>query len=145
MGYEVAEKYGLLGSVYHEVAYVEAEKPYIVTILITTANWSPNYTFVQNVALGADKIVSEYYADSVPAMGDTDENGIIDAADASVVLQEYSMLSTGNESILSDRQKIAADINKDGFIDASDSSWILSFYSYTSTGGEMSFEDFIIS
>ena len=69
------------------------------------------------------------------ALGDTNNDNMVNSSDASNVLVEYSNLSTGKPSTFSDEQKIAADVNSDGKIDASDASLILVYYSYVSTGG----------
>ena len=69
------------------------------------------------------------------AMGDVNGDKTVDSSDASIVLVDYSLTSTGKESILTDAQKAAADVDKDGKIDSSDASFILKFYSYISTGG----------
>lgn len=75
------------------------------------------------------------YAEESLSTGDINGDGLIDAADATLILAEYSALSTNGVSMFSDSQKVSADINKDGFTDACDSSLILAFYSYLSTGG----------
>lgn len=67
--------------------------------------------------------------------GDVNGDSFVDAVDASLILAEYSTLSTNGKSTFSDSQKISADINKDGFTDSCDSSLILSFYAYLSTNG----------
>lgn len=69
------------------------------------------------------------------ALGDTNNDNMVDASDASNVLIEYAHLSTGADSTFTDEQKIAADVNSDGKIDSSDASLILVYYSYVSTGG----------
>ena len=68
-------------------------------------------------------------------LGDVNEDGLVDATDASAVLIEYANLSTGGNGTFSDEQKSAADVNFDNMIDATDASAILTFYSYLSTGG----------
>ena len=75
--------------------------------------------------------------------GDIDNNSIIDASDASMVLALYSELSTGLVSDLSESLKAISDINKDGKIDAVDASLILDYYSYVSTGDTDSIEIFL--
>ena len=68
--------------------------------------------------------------------GDVDGNNLIDASDASSVLLEYAMLSTGQNSSFEGIQSELADIDKNGLIDASDASYILAYYAYLSTGGD---------
>lgn len=67
--------------------------------------------------------------------GDPDDDGKIDASDATLILIEYSAMQTGASSTLNDRQRIAADINLDGKIDSSDASLVLAIYSHIQTGG----------
>ncbi|MCM1133185.1 MAG: fibronectin type III domain-containing protein [Ruminococcus flavefaciens] len=67
-------------------------------------------------------------------LGDVNEDGKIDATDASLVLYEYSLSSTGKESVLTDSQKKSADVNSDGLIDADDASKILKYYTSVSIG-----------
>lgn len=78
-------------------------------------------------------------------LGDVDENGVIDASDATLTLQTYGELSTNRPASISARQQKAADTNKDGKIDSSDATDILMYYSYLSTGGKDSFSDYLKS
>ena len=70
--------------------------------------------------------------------GDIDENGTIDAIDASSALSAYARVSTGQDIGLTDNQKSAADVNGDGVVDAVDASGILTYYAKVSTGGSAS-------
>ena len=65
--------------------------------------------------------------------GDINDNGIIDAVDASMALSYYAMISTNVDGSFNAGQKFAADVNKDNIIDAVDASKILSYYAYSST------------
>lgn len=69
-------------------------------------------------------------------LGDVNNDGFIDADDASTVLTEYSNVSTGKGSSFSEDQKQAGDVVSDGLVDADDASAILSYYSYLSTTTE---------
>lgn len=75
------------------------------------------------------------YAEENLSKGDINGDGFVDAVDASLILLEYSAVSTSGISTFSDSQKVSSDINKDSFTDACDSSLILAFYSYLSTNG----------
>ena len=68
-------------------------------------------------------------------LGDVNKDGMVDASDASLVLVEYAILSTGGDKTLTGELEIVADVNSDGTVDASDASLILSFYAFLSTGG----------
>lgn len=78
-------------------------------------------------------------------LGDINNNGTIDAVDASTVLAYYAMISTNKDGGFDDNQKAAADVDHDGKINAVDASNILSYYAYISTTKEevMSMEDFM--
>ncbi|MDE5764701.1 MAG: hypothetical protein K2N49_06920 [Ruminococcus sp.] len=77
------------------------------------------------------------------SIGDVDGNEKVDSADASMILQTYSILSTGGASPLNHFQERAADLNNDGYINSVDASLTLSYYSYASTGGKDSVENFL--
>ena len=66
-------------------------------------------------------------------LGDPTGDSMIDARDASFVLAEYSLLSTGGASHLTTVEKTAADANKDGQIDSKDASLMLGMYAYNAT------------
>ncbi|MBR4361676.1 MAG: hypothetical protein IKP42_02900 [Ruminococcus sp.] len=76
-------------------------------------------------------------------LGDANLDGAVDAKDASKVLVEYSLLSTGKPETFNEQQKLNGDVNFDGKIDSKDASRILAYYSYLSTGGEMIMEDWV--
>lgn len=76
-------------------------------------------------------------------LGDVNDNGFIDAIDASDILMEYAIMQTGGSPTFSKLQKKAADVNGDGIVDATDASDVLSYYAFTSTGGKLSFEEFL--
>lgn len=75
--------------------------------------------------------------------GDINNNGLIDANDASLALSAFSLVSTGQDSGLNDDESFAGDVNSDNAVDSTDASLILSYYSHIATGGTMSIEDYI--
>lgn len=75
----------------------------------------------------------------VYTLGDVNNNGKIDAIDASMILSEYVASATNNTTAFTEEQKKAADVNLDGNIDAIDASKILAYYSATATGKVPSF------
>ncbi len=79
----------------------------------------------------------------VPALGDPNADGSIDAKDASFILSEYALLSTGGAPTFTAAQKQAADVNCDGKTDPKDASKILGYYAYLSTGGEEGFDVYL--
>ena len=78
-------------------------------------------------------------------LGDVNNDGQINAVDASSVLSYYAMISTNKDGGYTEEQKLAADVNHDGLINAVDASCILSYYAYLSTTKEdiMSISDFL--
>ncbi len=79
------------------------------------------------------------------ALGDVDNSGKVNAIDASLVLEHYSKVSTGQSTSLDETQKKSADVNKDGSINAVDASQILSYYAYTATanGDVVTLEEYL--
>lgn len=69
-------------------------------------------------------------------LGDVNNDGHINAVDASTVLTYYAMISTNKDGGFDDNQMAAADVNHDGLINAVDASCILSYYAYVSTTRE---------
>ncbi len=67
-------------------------------------------------------------------LGDVNNNGFIDAVDASAILKEYATLSAKKDSTMTKEQTAAADINGDKIIDAVDASGVLAFYASVSSG-----------
>ena len=76
-------------------------------------------------------------------LGDVLEDGAVNASDASIVLSEYSILSTGKTSSFTEKQMKAADVNGDGKFDSIDATIILAYYSHISTSEYMSVEEFV--
>lgn len=78
-------------------------------------------------------------------LGDVNNDGHINAVDASSVLSYYAMISTNKDGEFDEVQKNAADINHDGLINAVDASCILSYYAYVSTTKEdiLSIEEYL--
>ncbi|MCM1133007.1 MAG: leucine-rich repeat protein [Ruminococcus flavefaciens] len=66
--------------------------------------------------------------------GDVNGDGMVDASDASNILNEYAKLSTGIASGFTKKQNIVGDMNSDGMIDAGDASAVLEIYAGFSTG-----------
>lgn len=66
-------------------------------------------------------------------LGDTNEDGVVDAIDASAILTFYAQSSVSDVEI-TDFIKNVYDVNKDGIIDATDASAVLTYYALSSTG-----------
>jgi len=68
-------------------------------------------------------------------MGDVDGDGIITSADASMLLEEYALMSVSSSKTFDAEKTLVSDVNVDGQINSADASSILGYYSYISTGG----------
>lgn len=68
-------------------------------------------------------------------LGDANCDEVVDSSDASAVLAEYALISTGADAEFTRKQRIFADINLDGAVDSSDASMILEKYAKEATGG----------
>ncbi len=75
-------------------------------------------------------------------LGDVDFDNIITGSDATLVLREYTLLSSNVDTIFSSTQKEAADVDGNGIITGSDAQMILNYYTYLSSGGKLSFEEY---
>lgn len=84
------------------------------------------------------------YGKKYHTFGDTNDDNLIDSADATNVLIEYAAMSTKeSKSTLTIAQKKVADVNNDGFVDATDATIILGYYAEISTGSTIGLYDFI--
>ena len=66
-------------------------------------------------------------------LGDLDNNGTVNAVDASMILSEYALVSTKKPSQFTAAQTKAGDVDKNGTINAVDASMVLSYYAYIAT------------
>lgn len=92
----------------------------------TTTNTTAETTTTTTTAVTTQPLVK-------PCLGNVNDDYTISPLDASLVLQEYAILSTENTGTFTEEQFKAADVNSDGIIDTSDASTILSYYAYLST------------
>lgn len=76
-------------------------------------------------------------------LGDVNNDGLVDANDASEILQLYAGLSTGAIASLTEQQSYSGNVNGDSLVDANDASDILGYYAYLSTGGSLSIADYL--
>lgn len=135
--------------------YNISSEPYTDTFYIPDGNDNPdsfreiNYIFTVDSEPSQntwDMISSADYVNEVAfhldyvKLGDVNGDDIIDSTDASAVLAEYSILSTGGTGTFTSRQSVAADVNSDNTINSSDASSILIYYSVSSTGGTPSWD-----
>ena len=134
--YDIAVKYGSMDGVYHEVCYVDADTPYILVILSSMYDTEQNGKLIRNIALYADDIVKEHYADRKKEM---------DSSRLKNTINEYVGFLNDGLSNMNNEQKKKADVNGDGVINSDDVNLILSYYSYASSGGTLSQKDFFAS
>ena len=76
-------------------------------------------------------------------LGDVNLDGIIDANDASKILEIYAKYSSGDTPAETEAQLLAAEVDNDGMITSSDASLILAYYASVSTGEDIKFEDYL--
>ena len=124
----------------------KSEYPDIINVNLRTEN-GPRVVYIddahlQNLTINVTDKSGETGDDNYK-LGDVDENGVIDASDATLTLQTYSEYSTNAPISINANQLKAADTNTDGKIDSSDATNILSYYSFLSTGGTGTFPDFM--
>lgn len=94
-------------------------------------------SYDENLTLIADGDISLVAVTEDAPLGDVDEDGTVSSSDASMVLGEYAILSTGGEATFTRRQKASADVDNDKTTDSRDASIILSYYAYRSSGGKI--------
>lgn len=77
-------------------------------------------------------------------LGDVNQNGMVEATDASAVLAYYADISVGKSTIMSEYQILCGDIDRNGVTDANDASAILAYYAELSTSGrKLTWDDFL--
>lgn len=111
-----------------------------------------DYTGITDTVIyGAKGSAAERYAkeNGIPfydfdfKYGDLDNNGKINAVDASLVLYEYTLRGTGEgKGRLSGASELKADLNDDFVINAVDASIILQYYAAISSGSDYTPEEF---
>jgi hypothetical protein len=75
--------------------------------------------------------------------GDLDQNGKVNAVDASLALAEYTLRSTGDrKGKLTGASELRADINDDFTVNAIDASRILQYYAASSSGSDYTPEEY---
>lgn len=102
----------------------------------------PNYTRIDAVIYGYPETSAEAYAAEngfkfveIANYGDVNSDGVVDSADATLILEEYALTSTGGSSMFNANQTLCGDIDKSGAVNSSDASRVLEYYGYASTGG----------
>lgn len=119
-----------------------SKKPYVVKINPlqdgNNLSYESHYVDIGN----ALEVTVPDGAVTPPKLGDTDNDGMIDASDASSILAMYANLSTG-QATASEADFACMDVDGDNMIDASDASLVLSYYAYVSTGGDAELEEYL--
>ena len=94
------------------------------------------YVFTKGIYNGYIKVKGEKIIKTKYDLGDVNNDGLINAIDASSVLAYYALVSTNKNGGYTAEQKLAADVDSDGAINAIDASNILAYYAYASTTKE---------
>ncbi|MBQ8296327.1 MAG: leucine-rich repeat protein [Ruminococcus sp.] len=77
------------------------------------------------------------------SLGDIDNDGNVNALDASIILTAYAASAVNTYPDLSVIQLAGCDVDGDGAANSLDASYVLSYYAYTATGGKDSFENYL--
>lgn len=106
--------------------------------------YDPAYTGAQYARIDTPAFKGYLTGPSVGGteIGDTNNDGRVDATDASNILSKYAEYSTSGKTPTSDELAVY-DVNGDGKINSVDASCVLSYYTYTQTGGTDSFADYM--
>ncbi|MDE7364939.1 MAG: hypothetical protein K2N27_08700 [Ruminococcus sp.] len=102
-------------------------------LTVAEGNYNSSVHWGREIDISDSKTGLTYVMTRYPKCGDINGNNDINAEDASLVLAEYSALSTSSLSTFDDVQKWKADIDGNGKTDSNDASAILAFYAYLST------------
>ncbi len=98
--------------------------------------WLYNDDNLKKLAGEEAAVIYDYFSKVKPVTaGDVNNDGLVDAVDATQVLTYYAEMSTSEAPVSDERIKAVADVNSDNLVDSVDASAILSFYSYLSTDG----------
>ena len=76
-------------------------------------------------------------------LGDIDNDKKITGSDATMILREYTLISSKKEGELTKLQKDACDVDRDGKITGSDATLTLMYYTYQGSGGVLDFEAYL--
>ena len=128
-----AEKYG------YKFELLDSEPEQTTTTTITTTETTTTTTATTTTT---ENVTTNPVNPTERKSGDVNGDNMVDAVDASFILQEYALLSTGGSGNFTDIQKSSADVNGDGLTDAVDATFVLQYYAYVSTGGDESSEEF---
>ncbi|MBQ8297239.1 MAG: hypothetical protein IJX77_05590 [Ruminococcus sp.] len=123
------------GSVFAEALYTADGSAISAENTVTQYKISGN---TMTVTFGA----ADYIFSRAFSLGDPNDDGSINALDASAVLTEYALTATTGAPGLEFVQRKAADVNCDGAVNALDASEILGYYAYTATGGAGCFAEY---
>lgn len=111
----VAIKYGMVEQVYHEVCFIDSDKPYILVIMSNTYNYAKNPWFIRDVAECAQRIVTDYYSpDYIGFKGDVNLDRKVNVSDL------FFMKKWLLEFITESGSKKNSDMNEDNSVDVSD-------------------------
>ena len=75
-------------------------------------------------------------------LGDINEDGKVDARDASSILSLYADISSGGRE-LTDKEKAICNVNGDASVDARDASVLLAYYADLQSGSDITLEEFL--
>ena len=129
-------KVGDIVRLYNDIHSVVVLKKEGNIITVAEGNYNSSIHWGREIDISDSSNGFTYVLTRYPKCGDTSGNNDIDAEDASLVLAEYSALSTSSPSTFDDIKTWAADVDGNGKIDSNDASAILAFYAYLSTNND---------
>lgn len=112
--------------------------------VIDKAFLTKNTTSVSVIPPGSNRAILTYDINYFEGLGDADENGVVDASDASKILEYYAMFLTGKTPDLTEQQQLVCDVDRNNIIEASDAAQILIYYAASLTSHEeVSWDDIL--
>lgn len=115
-----------------------------VPAVIDKAFLTGNKASVSIIPPNSNRAIVTYDINYFDGLGDADENGIVDASDASEILKYYAMFLTGSAPELTEHQKLICDVDRNNIIEASDAAMVQLYYSALMTSHEeISWDDIL--
>ena len=122
---------------YYDFSF-KTEQPYVSNIAYRVTDIA-----LRDIRPNGDNALPLTIAVTDRALGDVNDDGIVDGKDATAVLTDYALSSANKEGKLTKAQLIAADVNGNVIVDGNDATKILSYYAFTSASNEGSFIDYL--
>ncbi len=132
----------------HSVIVLEVHEDHVVVAEGNIAGivmWGRRVS-IGELSGGFDHYLTRYPKDAeaaAAALGDVNEDGDVDAADAANILVAAAAVGAGKDSGFTEQQKKAADVNGSGGFDSQDAANILQYAAAAGSGFKGSLEEFM--